>query len=141
MKNRSFILAVLTLLVTLTIFTSTVSAATYQATGTRGVKFLAWSESKLLWSTNSTRVTASDAYQDHSGLFVRNRGTTKVSSLSSSTQRSEERRVGKEDRHQRRRHTRLPRDWSSDVCSSDLYCFCSNLSGNRYKRREVLSLE
>lgn len=86
MKNRSFILTVLTFLVTLTIFTSTVSAATYQATGTRGVKFLAWSESKLLWSTNSTRVTASDAYQDHSGLFVRNRGTTKVSSLSSSTQ-------------------------------------------------------
>src|SRR5207253_4851846 len=22
----------------------------------------------------------------------------------------------------RRRHTRWPRDWSSDVCSSDLYC-------------------
>src|SRR5207253_545253 len=30
--------------------------------------------------------------------------------------RSEERRVGKE----RREHTRWPRDWSSDVCSSDL---------------------
>src|SRR5699024_1039052 len=30
--------------------------------------------------------------------------------------RSEERRVGKE-----RRHTRSKRDWSSDVCSSDLH--------------------
>src|SRR5207253_403855 len=41
--------------------------------------------------------------------------------------RSEERRVGKECRYRcstwfssRRRHTRWPRDWSSDVCSSDL---------------------
>src|SRR5699024_2485043 len=41
--------------------------------------------------------------------------------------RSEERRVGKESRTQRtrgqsrrRRHTRSKRDWSSDVCSSDL---------------------
>src|SRR5690625_3502705 len=36
--------------------------------------------------------------------------------------RSEERRVGKECiyRRKRRRHTRWPRDWSSDVCSSDL---------------------
>src|SRR5690625_4621395 len=33
--------------------------------------------------------------------------------------RSEERRVGKEGRR-RTRHTRWPRDWSSDVCSSDL---------------------
>src|SRR5439155_18759556 len=24
-----------------------------------------------------------------------------------------------------RRHTRWPRDWSSDVCSSDLFCLCS----------------
>src|SRR3712207_923285 len=42
-------------------------------------------------------------------------------------QRSEERRVGKECRSRwspyhssRRRHTRYWRDWSSDVCSSDL---------------------
>src|SRR5690625_3765619 len=35
--------------------------------------------------------------------------------------RSEERRVGKEHRGSGpRRHTRWPRDWSSDVCSSDL---------------------
>src|SRR5947209_5603830 len=41
--------------------------------------------------------------------------------------RSEERRVGKEGRYglsaydsSRRRHTRYWRDWSSDVCSSDL---------------------
>src|SRR5690606_25827943 len=42
--------------------------------------------------------------------------------------RSEERRVGKERRARwspddasRRRHTRFSRDWSSDVCSSDLH--------------------
>src|SRR5690625_3884593 len=38
----------------------------------------------------------------------------------SSISRSEERRVGKECRIKGRRHTRWPRDWSSDVCSSDL---------------------
>src|SRR5699024_7442345 len=44
--------------------------------------------------------------------------------------RSEERRVGKEWRDEvrgeyssRRRHTRSKRDWSSDVCSSDLVAF------------------
>src|SRR5207253_1956111 len=26
----------------------------------------------------------------------------------------------------RRRHTRWPRDWSSDVCSSDLFALCAN---------------
>src|SRR5690625_4837618 len=30
----------------------------------------------------------------------------------------------------RRRHTRWPRDWSSDVCSSDLYLFISCENGN-----------
>src|SRR5437870_3099036 len=50
-----------------------------------------------------------------------------MSSCSASL-RSEERRVGKEcrsvwvlDDSSRRRHTRWPRDWSSDVCSSDLH--------------------
>src|SRR5690625_4892500 len=57
--------------------------------------------------------------------------------------RSEERRVGKECGFEmmsayasRRRHTRWPRDWSSDVCSSDLrkcrsgiwICYASYLS-------------
>src|SRR2546422_7974760 len=28
----------------------------------------------------------------------------------------------------RRRHTRRSRDWSSDVCSSDLFCFASTRS-------------
>lgn len=86
MKKRSFLIVAMTFLLMFSFFASSVSAATYQATGTRGVKFLAWSESKLIWSTNSTRVTASDAYQDHSGLFVRNRGTTKVSSLTNNSQ-------------------------------------------------------
>src|SRR5207249_2916118 len=36
------------------------------------------------------------------------------------TSRSEERRVGKECRSRGRRHTSSKRDWSSDVCSSDL---------------------
>src|SRR5699024_3480706 len=47
--------------------------------------------------------------------------------LAESNIRSEERRVGKEGRcgrslwlSSRRRHTRSKRDWSSDVCSSDL---------------------
>src|SRR5207247_2268085 len=38
--------------------------------------------------------------------------------MAKQAERSEERRVGKECRN--RRHTRSTRDWSSDVCSSDL---------------------
>src|SRR5690625_3829257 len=52
------------------------------------------------------------------------KGTGKINFLGI---RSEERRVGKDGRFtgdrahsSRRRHTRWPRDWSSDVCSSDL---------------------
>src|SRR5947209_2690278 len=42
--------------------------------------------------------------------------------------RSEERRVGKECRYGRpRRHTRYWRDWSSDVCSSDLAIYARQL--------------
>src|SRR5699024_4863795 len=41
--------------------------------------------------------------------------------INNSPARSEERSVGKEERaRERRRHTRSKRDWSSDVCSSDL---------------------
>src|SRR5690606_40873419 len=32
----------------------------------------------------------------------------------------------------RRRHTRFSRDWSSDVCSSDLADFLMQFSGNAY---------
>src|SRR5690606_38681075 len=52
---------------------------------------------------------------------------TMLCSINSATSRSEERRVGKEYRvlcssmfSSRRRHTIFSRDWSSDVCSSDL---------------------
>src|SRR5690606_16689093 len=50
---------------------------------------------------------------------------TRFSSSTTTRRRSEERRVGKECRYaratsRRRRHTRFSRDWSSDVCSSDL---------------------
>src|SRR5207253_4002537 len=40
----------------------------------------------------------------------------------------------------RRRHTRWPRDWSSDVCSSDLYDFWSKASHLRDVRRRAESL-
>lgn len=86
MRRRSIGICLLVVLLLLS-SVNTVTAATYKASGERGIKFLAWSESVLLWSTNSAnRVTASDAYQDHSGLFVRNKGTQKLSSLSSTTQ-------------------------------------------------------
>src|SRR2546422_6711627 len=54
----------------------------------------------------------------------------------------------------RRRHTRCSRDWSSDVCSSDLFLFASlfwgayeqagstlTLFADRYVRLELLSLK
>src|SRR5699024_397207 len=49
-------------------------------------------------------------------------------SLYKKTERSEERRVGKELKRKkrttnRRRHTRSKRDWSSDVCSYDLFSY------------------
>src|SRR6266511_5563076 len=33
----------------------------------------------------------------------------------------------------RRRHTRFSRDWSSDVCSSDLVCFSNAGTGNPWR--------
>src|SRR5207253_4537395 len=36
----------------------------------------------------------------------------------------------------RRRHTRWPRDWSSDVCSSDLNCFCLSALDEFYQPNE-----
>src|SRR5699024_261568 len=47
-------------------------------------------------------------------------GRRSAGSPGSRRTRSEERRVGKEG-CTRRRHTRSKRDWSSDVCSSDLH--------------------
>src|SRR5215510_16110812 len=38
----------------------------------------------------------------------------------------------------RRRHTRWPRDWSSDVCSSDLACGGILISDNVLKDGEIL---
>src|SRR5690625_4968118 len=47
--------------------------------------------------------------------------TNKLESALLDPLRSEERRVGKECKQRRTRgQTRWPRDWSSDVCSSDL---------------------
>src|SRR5439155_16260493 len=37
----------------------------------------------------------------------------------------------------RRRHTRWPRDWSSDVCSSDLHLVAETV-GHPESRREIL---
>src|SRR5690606_40501178 len=36
----------------------------------------------------------------------------------------------------RRRHTRFSRDWSSDVCSSDLVTTISDLIQNKYSSRD-----
>src|SRR5437870_1090344 len=65
--------------------------------------------------------------------------------------RSEERRVGKECRSRwsrclssRRRHTRWPRDWSSDVCSSDLDNYGIIAVGNQqagFAGQEMLLVE
>src|SRR5690606_16576409 len=61
--------------------------------------------------------------------YLHNHETTRPKTLFATHyhERSEERRVGKECRSRcrhnvssRRRHTRFSRDWSSDVCSSDL---------------------
>src|SRR5207247_1505073 len=65
---------------------------------------------------------ASARMKDQSGLLLRFAWRT-LSDKSRPTylgqSRSEERRVGKTRRY-RWRHTRSTRDWSSDVCSSDL---------------------
>src|SRR5947209_1017885 len=60
--------------------------------------------------------------------------------------RSEERRVGKECRYlcvldfsSRRRHTRYWRDWSSDVCSSDLFTFLQSFAGLYLLNRNSLA--
>lgn len=61
------------------------SAASYTAYSERGVKHLAYSKNIIYYSTNSSKITSSDTDQTHSGLFVRNKGASKVKSLSSTT--------------------------------------------------------
>ncbi|MDQ0175965.1 hypothetical protein [Bacillus chungangensis] len=85
MKGK-FVLGVLSVMMAFSFATSASAATAYVKASERGVKNLAWSESKLIWKVDSGRVTASDGYQDQSGFFVRNKGASKVTSLSSSTQ-------------------------------------------------------
>src|SRR5207253_4509576 len=40
----------------------------------------------------------------------------------------------------RRRHTRWPRDWSSDVCSSDLTAASKSATGQYFQRIHALDL-
>jgi len=86
MRRKSIIPFILTVLLSFSFFATPVSAAIYETAGTRGIKYLAWSKSILIWKTNSSKVIASDPDQNHSGIFVRNKGMTKVNSLTTSTQ-------------------------------------------------------
>src|SRR5699024_8474426 len=77
-------------------------------------------------SPNRRRASTSCPSISHPGNRSRS-GSWRTPSTPMRWSRSEERRVGKEcggvgegERSSRRRHTRSKRDWSSDVCSSDL---------------------
>lgn len=86
MKRKSLAL-VLMLMALLMAFAPIASvSAAHKAISERGVKHIAYSKNILLWSSNSTKVLSSDGDQDHSGLFVRNKGYTKVKTLSSNSQ-------------------------------------------------------
>ncbi|MCC5804120.1 hypothetical protein [Rossellomorea vietnamensis] len=61
------------------------SAATYQTWSERGKKYVAYSKNILYWSTNSSGVTSSDPDQTRSGLFIVNKGASKVTSMSDSS--------------------------------------------------------
>src|ERR1039458_1618877 len=67
--------------------------------------------------------------------FSREGATLALTYLGDRQRRSEERRVGKEcrsrwspDHSSRRRHTRCLSDWSSDVCSSDLWSLAYSIA-------------
>ena len=86
MNSKKIFGSLLAFLLALTVFIPlNASAATYIAYSERGVKYLAYSKNTITFSTNSTKITASDTEQTHSGLFVRNKGVSKVTSLSSTT--------------------------------------------------------
>ncbi|SHG16382.1 hypothetical protein [Ornithinibacillus halophilus] len=84
-KNKGIALVLLLTMMLSVVGPISASAASYQGWSERGLKYLAYSKNIIYWSTNSSSVTSSDADQDHSGLFVRNKGYSKLSSLSSST--------------------------------------------------------
>lgn len=66
-----------------------VSAATYQRDYMRGTPKMIYTKSTLLYTVKNSKVTSSDAYQSKGGIggmFVNNRGTQKLDSLSSSKQ-------------------------------------------------------
>src|SRR5690606_5648486 len=87
----------------------------------------------LLGWWQQPQVTVADAPAMLPSLPVAaNVSSAAVTPVAPDYSRSEERRVGKEGRSGRRRHTRFSRDWSSDVCSSDLRQVCK-----RCRRRMV----
>lgn len=56
------------------------AATTYETWSTRGVQYLAWAKNTLDWTVNSSLdIISMDAWQNHSGLFIRNDGFTKLS--------------------------------------------------------------
>ncbi|MEB2282496.1 hypothetical protein LAV73_21355 [Lysinibacillus xylanilyticus] len=61
------------------------AATTYETSSERGVKLLAWSKSYLMWTTNGSTISKSEADQNQSGLFINNKGYSKKETLSSST--------------------------------------------------------
>ncbi|MBS4538606.1 hypothetical protein GOQ27_09030 [Clostridium sp. D2Q-11] len=69
----------------ITLMPAAASADTSSTWSTRGVKHLAWTKNYIWWSYDSSKIIASDTDQQRSGLFVINRGITKLGSQSTST--------------------------------------------------------
>ena len=61
------------------------NAATYMVTSERGIQNLCYTKDTVIWTTNSTKITAYETNQSKSGLFIQNKGVQKFSTLSTTT--------------------------------------------------------
>ncbi|MCM3217791.1 hypothetical protein ABER75_10900 [Niallia taxi] len=86
MNNKKKIMVTIAalLVIVTTLVPLNTSAATYTAYHERGKKNVAYSKNIITYSTDYKKILNSDTAQTQSGFFVRNKGVSKVKSLSSS---------------------------------------------------------
>ncbi|HCZ37970.1 hypothetical protein [Brochothrix thermosphacta] len=86
MKKKKWLgKVIIILMIALIAAPEAVSAGSYSQSFSRGVKYMCWSKSQVLWTTSSTKITKSYATQQRSGLLVNLKGMKKTGMSTSKT--------------------------------------------------------
>lgn len=81
MKNK-YISLILSFVLVVLMVAPAVSAAETPVTRTTssetGIKYLSWCKNTITWTSTSTQITSSDAWQKVNGIYIKGRGATKL---------------------------------------------------------------